>query len=84
MLPPMHNVSSELDQMLNCVDAETARLLAQTVRDAVALAGKRAATASPSDEMGYPVGYFAATAGSFESEPLERSADLPLESRESW
>ncbi len=80
----MHNVSNELDQMLNCVDAETAQLLAQTVRDAVALAGKRAATTSPCDEMGYPLGYFAATAGSFEHAPLERPVDLPLETREPW
>lgn len=80
----MHNVSHQLDLMLDCLDAETARLLAQTVRDAVALATKRAATTAASDEMGYPVGYFAATAGSFEHEALERPGDLPLETRESW
>ena len=36
------------------------------------------------DAMGYPVGYFKATAGSFADEPLERPTDLPQESRESW
>jgi hypothetical protein len=34
--------------------------------------------------MGYPIGYFEATAGSFEHEPLERPPQLPLERRESW
>ena len=36
------------------------------------------------DALGYPVGYFESTAGSFADEPLERPADLPMDSRESW
>ena len=80
----MHEVSQQLDQMLDCLDAETAKLLEQTVRDAVALAGKRANGHFSHDELGYPVGYFEATAGSFANEPLERPEQLPLEDRERW
>ncbi len=36
------------------------------------------------DAMGYPAGYFKATAGSFADEPLERPTNLLQESRESW
>jgi hypothetical protein len=31
------------------------------------------------DAMGYPAGYFEATAGSFANEPLERPAQPPLD-----
>lgn len=80
----MHAISQELDQLLDRLDSETAYLLEQTVRDAVALARKQTTAAPQTDEMGYPVGYFEATAGSFAGEPLERPRDLPLETRESW
>lgn len=104
----MHSVSEELDQALNRLDPQTASLLEQTVRDAVALASKReqslsavadeirqerdaAALASKrvsrredTDALGYPLGYFEATAGCFEGEPLQRPPDLPLETRETW
>ena len=80
----MHPVSEQLDQALNCLDRETASLLEQTVRDAVALASKRASRREVTDSLGYPVGYFEATAGSFQGEPLERPPDLPLETRETW
>jgi hypothetical protein len=36
------------------------------------------------DALGYPAGYFEATAGSFQDEPLERPPDLPFETRETW
>lgn len=80
----MHSLSEELDQALNRLDPQTASLLEQTVRDAVALASKRVSSSAGTDALGYPLGYFDATAGSFEGEPLERPADLPLETRETW
>ncbi|MEQ8672165.1 MAG: hypothetical protein RLP44_21175 [Aggregatilineales bacterium] len=35
------------------------------------------------DAMGYPIGYFEETYGSFRDAPLERGIDLPFETRES-
>ena len=80
----MHSISQELEQLLNCLDPETALLLEQTVRDAVALATKRATALGDLDAMGYPVGYFDATSGSFATEPLDAPSELPFETRESW
>ena len=80
----MHSVSEELDQALNRLDPQTASLLEQTVRDAVALASKRVSGREDTDALGYPLGYFEATAGCFEGEPLQRPPDLPLETRETW
>lgn len=71
----MHDISYELDEMLDRLDPQTAGLLKQTVRDAVALAGQRLETVTSIDNLGYPVGYFEATAGGFEDEPLEGPAD---------
>jgi hypothetical protein len=80
----LHSVSEELDQALDRLDPQTAALLEQTVRDAVALASKRVPGTEDRDALGYPGGYFEATAGCFQGEPLERPPDLPLESREAW
>lgn len=80
----MNALASDLDRMLDRLDGETAVLLEQTVRDALALAERRASFAEATDTLGYPAGYFEATAGSFADEPLEAPADLPLEAREPW
>jgi len=77
-------LASDLDNILNRLDPETAALLERAVRDALALAERRNRSTGDVDAIGYPIGYFEATAGSFASEPLEAPADLPLESRESW
>jgi hypothetical protein len=37
----------------------------------LALAERRSTLTSTTDSLGYPVGYFEATAGSFADEPLE-------------
>lgn len=79
----MYSISQELDQALGRLDPETASLLEKTVRDAVALATTKL-TAPETDAIGYPVGFFESTAGSFANEPLERPANLPLEIREPW
>ena len=80
----MNALASDLNRMLDQLDGETAVLLERTVRDALALAERRAALAEGTDPLGYPMGYFEATAGSFADEPLEAPADLPLETREPW
>jgi hypothetical protein len=80
----MSSLACDLDRTLSQLDSETAVLLERTVRDALALAERRAAHTTATDTLGYPVGYFEATAGSFANEPLEAPAELPIETRESW
>ena len=80
----MSPLAFDLDRLLSQLDSDTAALLERAVRDALALAERRAAPAAGTDVLGYPAGYFEATAGSFVHEALEAPADLPLEARESW
>ena len=80
----MNELARDLDRILCLLDSETARLLERTVRDALALAERRAARGEATDPLGYPVGYFETTAGSFADEPLDAPEELPLENREPW
>lgn len=80
----MSPIVVDLEKALGRLDSETAALLERAVRDALALAEHRLSHAGAVDALGYPVGYFAATAGSFANEPLEAPAELPQQSRESW
>jgi hypothetical protein len=80
----MNVLGRELDRVLDRLDGETAVLLERTVRDALALAERRVAIVEAPDPLGYPPGYFEATAGSFADEPLEAPEELPLEVRETW
>jgi hypothetical protein len=79
----MSSLAIDLDNVLNRVDRETAALLEQTIRDALALAERRIQTA-PADTLGYPLGYFEATAGSFAGERLDAPEELPMQPREAW
>jgi hypothetical protein len=74
----------DLDRILSRLDSETAVLLERTVRDALALAERRAADGGAIDALGYPAGYFAATTGSFANEPLDAPEELPMQTREAW
>jgi len=80
----MSPLASDLDRVLSQLDSETSALLERAVRDALALAERRVSPAGDVDPLGYPLGYFEATAGSFVNEPLEAAAELPMDSRESW
>lgn len=81
----MSTVALELDQTLRQLDSDTAALLERAVRDALALAERRSTRQTEAlDRLGYPVGYFEATAGSFADEQLEPPADLPPVTRERW
>ena len=80
----MSPLANDLDNVLRQLDPQTATLLERAVRDALALAEHRQRNSHSVDELGYPVGYFEATAGSFAKEPLEAPRDLPLQTRESW
>jgi hypothetical protein len=80
----MNSLVCDLDMTLARLDPETAALLERTVRDALALAERTAAGAEASKALGYPQGYFEATAGSFANDLLEAPEELPLETREPW
>ena len=81
----MSTIANELDETLRRLDPETALLLERFVRNAVALAERRSASRGEQvDALGYPLGYFEATAGSFADEPLEVPVELPAQVRESW
>jgi hypothetical protein len=80
----MGSLALDLDRVLRQVDRETAIVLEQTVRDALALAQQRAAASASTDALGYPAGYFEATAGSFANELLEAPDEMPMQPRESW
>ena len=80
----MNTLATDLEQTLSRLDADTAALLERTVRDALALAEHGAVGSKATDNLGYPIGYFEATAGSFANEPLSPPAELPMETRECW
>ena len=80
----MNPLALELDRIVGQLDPETAVLLERTVRDALALADRRTDRSDVEDALGYPAGYFAATAGTFADEPLEVPTEPPLPTRESW
>lgn len=77
----MTQIALELDNRLRRLDPGTAEHVASLVREVLALTGP---LELPKDAMGYPLGYFESTAGSFANEPLERPAPLPPEEREDW
>jgi hypothetical protein len=80
----MHTIAEELNRLLDQLDKQSAARLEQSVRDAVARAVRTATSSYATPTLGYPAGYFEATSGSFAGAPLDRPADLPLETRESW
>ena len=80
----MSSLALELDSVLRSVDRETAALLEKAVRDALVLAQRRVTATGPADALGYPVGYFESTAGSFADEPLEVAREMSMQQREPW
>jgi hypothetical protein len=74
----------DVNRVLGQLDTRTAALLERTVRDALALAEHRTADSGARDALGYPLGYFEATSGSFANEPLEAPRELPPQTREAW
>ena len=81
----MSSLLHDLATTLSRVDPQTALLLERAVRDSLALAEQRQRSLpQPCDSLGYPIGYFDSTSGSFSAEPLDRQTDLPAQARESW
>ncbi len=81
----MTSLAMEVDRVLNRLDPVTSELFDRTIRDAIALADRIAPEEQEAvDAMGYPIGHFEATVGSFANEPLEIAPDLPMAAREDW
>lgn len=78
------SVVNDLAAALSHVDPQTAILLERAVRDSLALANQRNKSPQSVDSLGYPLGYFESTSGSFAQETLERQPDPPPQSREAW
>ena len=77
----MTQIAQDLEERLRQLDAGTAEHVESLVREVLALTSP---TSQAKDALGYPIGYFEATAGSFANEPLDRPDSLPLEEREVW
>jgi hypothetical protein len=75
----MSGVTSELEQALNQMDARSATLLEQLVRDALALVRQKGLVTSgtPVDAMGWPVGYFQKYVGCLAGDDWQPPLDPP-------
>lgn len=80
----MSTLALELDRVLAQLDGQSAMALEQTVREALIAAKLRAANGAAKDPLGYPLGYFERTSGSFAREPLDPAPELPMQPREPW
>lgn len=80
----MSSLALELDRVLRSVDAATASALEREVRNAIANEEQHAGAEVGVDAMGYPIGYFEATAGCFASEPLQAPPELLMQTRDAW
>lgn len=81
----MNKIAEELDAKLQTLDQSRAQALVEMVRVAMTAIDMR----EPIDPMlgvekGWPVGYFAQTAGALAGEPFERAAQGELPEREDW
>jgi hypothetical protein len=80
----MNKIAEELKAKLDSLDQASADRLTKMVRVALTAIDLKV----PIDpmlgvELGWPVGYFASTAGAFANETLERLQG-PMQTRDSW
>ena len=69
----MNRIAIELDAKLNSLDQQRAEKLSKMVRDAIAAVDHETLIdRTLGVENGYPVGYFADSAGALADEPFER------------
>ncbi|HET6250658.1 MAG TPA: hypothetical protein VFE47_23420 [Tepidisphaeraceae bacterium] len=80
----MSNVTLELEETLQQLDAPAASLLERLVRDALALVRQGGVASRPADSKGWPPGYFEQTAGSFADEPFDIPDDPPPTANPEW
>ena len=85
ILAGMSPIVRELDARLHALDARTARMVEQLVRDALQLASEK--MARPGGNVagaGWPDHYFERTAGALAGETFERPPQGSPEERETW
>jgi hypothetical protein len=82
----MSSVALELEQTLKQLDAQSATLLEQLVRDALALVQQNGAAASGGsvDAGGWPVGHFEKYAGCLAGDDWQPPADPPPHPTTAW
>ena len=79
----MSPIVRELDARLHALDAQTARMVEQLVRDALQLAGEKNTRSAPAKNgAGWPDQYFERTAGALAGENFDRPSQGDLEQRE--
>ena len=78
----MTSLIQELEQRLQDLDPDTARMVEQLVRDALALAGSHSRGTNSAD--GRPEGYFQRTAGSLAGEPFDRPDQGEVPPAKEW
>ena len=87
----MNRIAIELDEKLRTLDERRAAELARRVKEAIVAADVyEPPFINPNIdpmlgvENGWPVGYFASTAGMFANEPFERDDQGVAEERDDW
>ncbi len=81
----MTDLAEEVDRVLMVLSPKVRNELELTVRQALAKAMERSPWEGvPTDDRGYPVGYFEQTAGCFANEPFDEPNELPLPPAKTW
>jgi len=82
----MSGITLELEKTLNQLDARSATLLEQLVRDALALVERNDSTPREGavDARGWPIGHFERYAGSLVGDDWQPPADPPPEPMPVW
>ena len=81
----MTGLAEEVDRVLAVLRPRARNEFEQSVRQALARAMLRSVWEDvPTDEKGYPVGYFEQTAGCLANEPFDEPDDLPLPPAKTW
>ncbi len=81
----MTSLAAEVDRALTELRPKARGEFEQTVRHALEDAKRRSAWEGvPTDEKGYPLGYFEETAGCFANEPFDEPVELPLPPAKVW
>jgi hypothetical protein len=82
----MSSVVLDLEQTLTRLDDQSAALLEQLVRDALALVDRQGKVFAnnPLDPMGWPVGFFQKYVGCLAGEDWQPPSDPPAEPSPAW
>ena len=81
----MTSLAADVDRALTELPPKARNEFEQTVRQALEEARRQSVWEGvPTDEKGYPLGYFEETAGCFASEPFDEPVELPLPPAKVW